>query len=265
MEYNVPEITSLSVSEPSENYALGYIKIFRSLKKHWIWQDEKKLKWWLDILLTVNYTDKKVLIRGILVDCKRGQSVQSLDTWAQSWRTTKKTVQTFFKLLASDGMLVTESLQFTTRITVCNFDSYNGLVNGQETTTTTQSKRSLPPNNKGNKDNKVITNEDIGASHPKKTDEYTPEQHTQYKNFLAWIEKNTPEINKLPKPITLNQFLIISGQRKNTAGQYMAISGLEIKEILEKIENNKVYLKKYRSPYLCITHWTKNNRTKQNV
>lgn len=95
--------------------------------------------------------------------------------------------------------------------------------------------------------------------------QYSEDQNKQYQHFLNWIATNTPLVNKLPKPITIKEFLILSGQVKNSSGQFMQISGIEIKEILEKIENNKVYLKKYRSPYLCITHWTKNNRTKQNV
>jgi len=94
--------------------------------------------------------------------------------------------------------------------------------------------------------------------------EFSPEQNRQFEHFLKWIEKNTPEINKLPRKITIKEFLILSGQLKNSSGQYLSISGQEIKDILEKIENNKKYLKTYRSPYLCILHWTKNNSSVTN-
>jgi len=117
----------------------------------------------------------------------------------------------------------------------------------------------------GSIDKPITNNLSVVATPPKQTDNFSEEQHIQYNHFIKWIATNTPEINKLPKPITIKEFLILSGQVKNSSGQFMQISGIEIKEILEKIENNKVYLKKYRSPYLCITHWTKNNRTKQNV
>jgi len=158
MEYNIPDNGLLpTVSDVRDNYKTGYIKIFRSLKNHWIWSDDKKLKWWLDILLSVNYSDQKVLIKGQLIECKKGQSVQSLETWAKSWRTTKKTVQTFFRLLEKDAMLTVENVKFTTRITVCNFESYNGIVNADDYGVETDSKRRLPPNNKGNKDNKEDT------------------------------------------------------------------------------------------------------------
>lgn len=90
-------------------------------------------------MFSVNHEDKKVLIKGTLIDCKRGQSVQSLDTWARDWGVTKKTVRDFFMLLQKDSMLIYENVQISTRITVCNYDSYQGEVNGEET----QSKRKV--------------------------------------------------------------------------------------------------------------------------
>ncbi|EAC3914326.1 DNA replication protein DnaD, partial [Listeria monocytogenes] len=35
----------------------GWIKIYRSLQEHWIWENEKYLKWWLDLLLLANHQD----------------------------------------------------------------------------------------------------------------------------------------------------------------------------------------------------------------
>src|SRR5665648_46695 len=111
----------------------GWIKIHRHIKDHWIWKSDHRLKWWLDILLTVNHADTKILIKGNLIECKRGQSVRSLETWAKDWNVTKKTVKDFFMLLQKDSMLVYESIQISTRITVCNYDNYQTEVNGTDT------------------------------------------------------------------------------------------------------------------------------------
>ena len=113
--------------------AEGWIKIHRQLKDHWLWKSERRLKWWIDILLTVNHSDSKVLIKGNLIECKRGQSIRSLDTWAKDWNVSKGAVRDFFRLLQSDGMLLTESLQFTTRITICKYEDYQTEINGKET------------------------------------------------------------------------------------------------------------------------------------
>jgi hypothetical protein len=111
----------------------GWIKIHRQIKEHWLWKSERRLKWWLDILLTVNHTDTKILIRGTLMDCKRGQSVRSLETWAKDWNVTKGAVRDFFKLLQSDSMLTIESTLNSTRITVCNYDNYQTSLYAEET------------------------------------------------------------------------------------------------------------------------------------
>ena len=113
--------------------AEGWIKIHRQLKDHWLWKSERRLKWWIDILLTVNHSDSKVMIKGNLIECKRGQSIRSLDTWAKDWNVSKGAVRDFFRLLQSDGMLLTESLQFTTRITICKYEDYQTELNVKET------------------------------------------------------------------------------------------------------------------------------------
>jgi len=111
----------------------GWIKLYRDIQDHWIWKSDHRLKWWLDILLTVNHADSKVLIGGKLIECKRGQSVMSIETWAKRWGVTKKAVKDFLILLQNDSMLLLENIKITTRITVCNYDNYQSEVNGQET------------------------------------------------------------------------------------------------------------------------------------
>jgi len=113
-----------NVSDYNENYVTGWIKVYRSIKKHWLWDDPIKFKWWIDILLEVNHTEKKVLIKEKLLTVKKGDSVKSFGTWAKQWKVNKSKVRRFLKLLESDGMIVIKNEQITTRLTVCNYDSY---------------------------------------------------------------------------------------------------------------------------------------------
>jgi hypothetical protein len=126
-------INTAIVKDISENYITGYVKLFRSIRKHWVWQDAEKFKWWIDILLEANHKDQKVLLGGKLIECKRGQSVNSLLTWSKRWRTNPSAVRRFLKLLESDAMIVTENVSKTTRLTVCNYGSYNDMRNDNET------------------------------------------------------------------------------------------------------------------------------------
>ena len=140
----------------------GWIKIHRSITSHWIWNDPLKLKWWLDILITVNHTPAKVNIGMQLYECGRGQSIMSLSNWADRWRVSKDKARNFLVLLEKDGMITHESLGRTTRITVCNYDSYQGDLhdsqtiakqsnNGSQTTTHTNKNDKNKNNDKNDK------------------------------------------------------------------------------------------------------------------
>ncbi len=110
----------------SDGIYTGWISLHRRIQDHWIWQDPVKLKWWIDILLTVNHEGKKVNIGMRLIDCNRGQTVMSLRNWADRWKVSRDSTRNFLELLKKDGMITTENLVNTTRLTVCNYDDYQG-------------------------------------------------------------------------------------------------------------------------------------------
>lgn len=83
----------------------GWIKLFRKIQSHWIWQDEKKLKWWLSILLNVNHAPQKFPVGDELLVCEAGQSFRSIEQWTSMFGCSKKTTAKFFDLLKKDGMI----------------------------------------------------------------------------------------------------------------------------------------------------------------
>lgn len=95
---------------------------------HWISKNPDYFFAWSMILMSVNFEDKKVLIHGELIECKRGQSLNSLQTWVKifgkGW--TIQRVRTFLNLLKNDSMINIEGLRKTTRLTVCNYELYQG-------------------------------------------------------------------------------------------------------------------------------------------
>jgi hypothetical protein len=106
--------------------AEGWIQLHRRLADNTLWNVRpfSKGQAWVDILLMANWKDDKALIGGTIIECKRGQSIRSLDTWAKRWGWSKSAVRRFFVLLQSENMIVTESVQKTTRLTVCNYETY---------------------------------------------------------------------------------------------------------------------------------------------
>ena len=192
----------------------GWIKLHRKIEKHWIFKDSEKLRSWIIILLTVNHNTKKMLIGEQLFICKRGQSLNSLDTWGRlfgrGWN--KSRVRRLFSLLQKDSMIELKNEQKTTRLTVCNYDSYQETRNVSETSLKQDrnaSETSLTPNKKeeNNKNDKEGKEESVinKNTHPalisfrnnvfKESKEMNIDDHIALKFFEYWsaIEINSKQ------------------------------------------------------------------------
>jgi hypothetical protein len=194
----------------------GWIKLHRQLTEHWIWNNSDYLKWWLDILMEVNHTDQKTLIKGILFECKRGEKLYSLDTWAKRWKTNKSKVRRFFDLLQKDEMIVLKNETITTRLTVCKYDSYQDERNANETQVKRKrnaSETQTTPIQECNNDNNVNNENKV------------------YKSFKH-LSITFDEVDKLKNDYTI----------------------IQINNILDSIENYRLN-KNYVSLYLTAKKW----------
>lgn len=118
----------------------GWIRLHRSIMTHWIFKNPNYFRAWCIMLLTVNYEKTTVLVNSQLVECDRGQSLLSLHSWVQEFGVSQWSIQkvrTFFELLKKDKMITTECISKTTRLTICNYDSYQGVQQGHNTEITT--------------------------------------------------------------------------------------------------------------------------------
>lgn len=161
----------------------GWIKIHRGITNHWLYTEKRvfsKFEAWNDILLTVNYTDAKTIIKGSIYEVKRGQSILSLDSWSKRWNWDKSKVRRFLNTLQLDNMIVIKSDTVTTQLTVCNYESYQGERNADETQVKRKrnaSETHATPIEERKKENKEIN---------------IPE----YSEFLQYAIKQVPNINQ---------------------------------------------------------------------
>ena len=107
----------------------GWIKLHRKLQDNFIWKDGRvfsKAEAWIDILMEAQHDEKqfKTMIKNTVITCNRGQSIKSIQTWADRWTWNKSAVQRFLKLLKREKMITLENLKKTTRLTVCNYKTY---------------------------------------------------------------------------------------------------------------------------------------------
>ncbi|MFW5790574.1 MAG: DnaD domain protein [Bacillota bacterium] len=111
------------------NIKFGWIKLYRSVQDHWLWNNEKEFderSAWIDLLLMVNYQDKKFQMGNELVNVKRGERITSQRKLAERWKWSRTKVRKFLELLERDGMIELERTSKRTRVKACNFDLYQG-------------------------------------------------------------------------------------------------------------------------------------------
>lgn len=143
----------------------GWISVYRSIRNHWIFPKGRSLsdfEAWILILLEVNHSEVKVRIGNRLLICRRGESLNSLDTWSRLFHWNKSKVRRYFKLLESDTMIKTNNVYKTTHLTVLNYDSYQQSRHDGDTQMTRKrhdGDTMATPNNNDNKENNV--NKDI--------------------------------------------------------------------------------------------------------
>ena len=106
----------------------GWIKLYRSIEDHWLWQNEtfNYQSAWIDLLMLVNHESRKINISNEIVEIRPGQRWTSIRLLAQRWRWSEKKVLNFLKLLQSDGMIYKESTSKGTLLTIVNYESFQG-------------------------------------------------------------------------------------------------------------------------------------------
>ncbi|MCU2235398.1 DnaD domain protein [Enterococcus faecalis] len=103
----------------------GWIKLYRTIQDHWIWENPQYLKWWLDLILMANHQDRKILFDGELKTVKVGERITSEKKLSERWEVSRNTVRKFLDLLVKDDMIeLSRSRQNGTWYKVSNYAEY---------------------------------------------------------------------------------------------------------------------------------------------
>jgi len=105
----------------------GWIKLHRQIKDHWIYNSKDpftKKEAFFDVLLEVNHSEQTFPIKGELYTCGIGECLNSLETWGKRWRWSRSKVKRFFTLLEKDSIICLKDERKTTRLTLCNWETY---------------------------------------------------------------------------------------------------------------------------------------------
>lgn len=114
----------------------GWIKLHRSLMKHWLFsfEDPDKALAWIDMLMSTNYKPGKVRRNGVLIDLERGELGQSANGLSERWGWSRGKVIRFLEELERDKMIVQHKDKRRGKISICNYESYQSACVEDEST-----------------------------------------------------------------------------------------------------------------------------------
>ena len=109
-----------------ENLDKGYIKLYRSIRDNWVWEEKpfSRGQAWIDIILSASYCDTKMMFDGNSMVVKRGSFVTSISKLANRWGWSRKKVTRFLNGLRDDSMVYFECTNKGTCIFLRNYVLY---------------------------------------------------------------------------------------------------------------------------------------------
>lgn len=117
----------MNFDNADSNKKKGFIKVYRSLKDHWLWEHGTKktrLEAWIWLLLNANAYTKKSTKGNQLIEVKEGQILVSKQKLSLEWRWHRTTVDNFLLILKNDGMITYEVFNKYTLISIKNINIY---------------------------------------------------------------------------------------------------------------------------------------------
>lgn len=109
----------------------GWISLYRQIKESWIWKDKEpfdKRSAWIDLLLTVNYKNKKIPFENGFIEIEKGQTLTSIKQLSEKWKWSRHKVSDFLDRLEQDTMIVQVRDTRKTLISIVNYGKYQDVI-----------------------------------------------------------------------------------------------------------------------------------------
>ena len=214
----------------------GWIKLHKSITEHWLWDDPVVLKAWIDLLLSVNYMDKKTLFNGRLITVRKGQIITSIRKLAERWGCTRRKANNIITMFAEDGMVELKRDKDGTLLTVLNYGIYQDM---RDTNNTTES-----------------TTQDTTESTTQSTQHKNIKNNKEYKKERE--EEPLPEISVKRFPCGEYQNVFLSNEE---AAKLQKEFPEEAADMIEKLsEYMETSGKKYANHYAVLCKWIREDR-----
>ena len=127
---------------------VGYYKMHRGWMKNPAFRDNDERIAWLLLIERAAWDNTHTVVNGTRVDVSRGSFICSLSQIASAVGWNKQRVSRFLKRLEKADAIRTETVTGMTRVTVCNYNTYNPPADASRTLTVTKAGHKERINNK---------------------------------------------------------------------------------------------------------------------
>lgn len=108
---------------------VGWVRLHRKIRECSIWDDDEPFDMrsaWMDLVMLANYEDKRTIFNGKPITIKAGQRITSVRKLADRWHWGKDRTLRYLKTLEAEGMIIKDSNNRRTLITIVNYGKYQG-------------------------------------------------------------------------------------------------------------------------------------------
>ena len=137
----------------------GWVRLFRSIQDHDLWKHKPydKARAWVDLILTANHRNNRLLVGNQFIEIKRGEMLTSQLKLSKRWGWSREKVNNFLKLLSIENQLSLKThIQKDKGFTLITLLNYNKLQERDNVKPTTK-----PTTNRQLTDNKPYTNKNV--------------------------------------------------------------------------------------------------------
>ena len=109
---------------------IGWIKLHRKIQECFLWVDKEpydRRSAWIDLLLSANHEEKKLMFDGKPIIVNRGDKLTSILALADRWHWSRHKVSDFLNVLESEKMITQSRDNKKTLITIVNYGIYQDI------------------------------------------------------------------------------------------------------------------------------------------
>lgn len=234
----------------------GWIKLYRDITEHWIYQDAEYLKVWIEMLVRARHSDDAAteLIEGQLVTIQQGEFIFGRPGWSKRLGVSEQKLRTLLKKLINDDMIeLTSRFNKFSLYRIKNYQNYNQQNNqqnnqqtNQQETAPLQGEFSFDDQHNNQQDNQQI-NPQVTSSQPANNQQPTTKEEC----------KERKNVKKEKKKVIKTKYAEFVNMTEEEYNNLIAAHGEErTKRMISVLNNYKgAKGKTYKNDYMAILSW----------